>query len=402
LANRFAAKKDGCDDTQGVGMRISSVEVFQLQPRGDMPRGGPNPGARSAVVIIRSEDGRFGIGEATPMYGGLIPLVILKRHLAPELVGKNVFDHAVLLDRLFHKYIKISADSALTAAIAALDIAFWDLKGKLFGEPIFNLLGGAWRKSIPYYASLGGCARMTVAETERMVAGIVAKHSPGFIKIRLDGDRSVLDADVTGDIEKIRAVRKLLGDAFPIAFDASNGYSPGRAIRVGRVLEELGYEWFEEPVQHYNLRSTGEVARQLDITVSAGEQSYTLQALGDLIDAGVKMIQPDIIKMGGVSGLVQAAALARSHGVEFVPHQMQPAIGHTANLHILAALPEFTRPAEFGEFSGRMGHLYGNLVSPADGQFQVPDGPGLGLDISEEEFAECRREIDLSTDELAA
>jgi predicted outer membrane repeat protein len=139
--------------------------------------------------------------------------------------------------------------------------------------------------------------------------------------------RTALDADIPGDIAKARAVRRLVGDDFPLAFDANNGCTSGGAIRVGRALEDLGYWWFEEPVQHYHIRALGAVARTLDITVSAGEQSYTLAALADLIEAGVHMIQPDIVKMGGITGLLRCAALAHAHGVELVPHQTQPTIG---------------------------------------------------------------------------
>src|SRR6202007_1725090 len=124
-------------------------------------------------------------------------------------------------------------------------------------------------------------------------------------------------------LPKERCGRRRVVDAFPLAFDANNGYSVGGAIRVGRVLEELGYWWFEEPVQHYHVKAMGEVARRLDITVSAGEQTYTLPALADLIDAGVRMVQPDIVKMGGITGLARCIALAHAHGVELVPHQTQ-------------------------------------------------------------------------------
>ena len=149
-------------------------------------------------------------------------------------------------------------------------------------------------------------------------------EAPAAIKIRWDGDRTRQDHDIPGDIAKAKAVRKLVGDDFPSAFDANNQYSVGGAIRVGRALEDLGFVWFEEPVQHYDVRAMGEVAQRLDITVSAAEQTYTTQALVDMINAGVRMVQPDIVKMGGITGLMQCAAICFAHGVELVPHQTQP------------------------------------------------------------------------------
>ena len=97
-----------------------------------------------------------GIGEASPMQGGLASLGIIKHDLAPALIGKDPLDHAVLLDTLMHTLVKLGPEGALTGALAALDIAMWDLKGKLFGQPIYKLLGGAWRTALPFYASIGG------------------------------------------------------------------------------------------------------------------------------------------------------------------------------------------------------------------------------------------------------
>ena len=152
------------------------------------------------------------------------------------------------------------------------------------------------------------------------------RDQPAAVKIRFDNDRTRPDADIPGDIAKAWAVRRLVGDGFPLAFEANNGYSVGGAVRVGRVLEELGYWWFEEPVQHYHVKAMGEVSRRLDITVSAGEQTYTLSGLADLIEAGVRMVQPDIVKMGGFTSMWRCAAVAEAHGVELVPHQTEPTI----------------------------------------------------------------------------
>src|SRR4029078_5692496 len=162
--------------------------------------------------------------------------------------------------------IKLGPEGAVTGALAALDIAFWDIKGKLFGQPVYKLLGGAWRTEMPFYASIGGNANRTIAEGLKVVEGRWKKEKPAPIKIRWDGDRTTQDYDIPGDIAKAKAVRKLVGPDFPLAFDANNLYSVGGAIPVGRALEEVGYVWFEEPVQHYNVRAMGEVAQRLDIT----------------------------------------------------------------------------------------------------------------------------------------
>lgn len=369
-------------------MKISSVDVFQLtmgDGSGWMPK--------SAFVRIDTEDGLFGIGEASPMHGGHASLAVIAREMAPELVGQDVFDHAVLIDRLLHKCIKLGPEGIVTGALAAIDIAMWDLKGKALQKPLYKLLGGAWTKTLPCYSSIGGNAAKTVDEVVRDVARRVETEKPAAVKIRWDGDRTRQDVDIAGDIQKAAAVRKLLGDGFMIGFDANNGYSVNGAMRVGRALEDLGYSWFEEPVQHYNVKAMGEVAQRLDITVSAGEQTYTLQGLKELIEAGVRMVQPDIVKMGGVTGMMQCAALARAHGVELVPHQTQPVVGHLANIHVLSTLLHLAKPVELADKWERGAPVFVNPSQPVDGCFEVPDRPGLGLQFDEKEMQARRLSI---------
>ena len=288
-------------------MKIARLETLRL--RWD-PRDPPTAG--SAFLRVWTDDGLSGLGEASPMQGGLASLGILERDIAPAVIGADPLDSAVIHDRLLHRLVKLGPEGALTGALAALDIALWDLKGKYLKQPVYKLLGGAWRTALPFYASIGGNgAGRSVDEVLRVVEQRL-RDRPAAIKIRFDNDRIALDQDIAGDLAKARAVRKLVGPDVPLAFDANNGYSPSGALRVGRALEELGYWWFEEPLQHYHVRQTGELARKLDITVSAGEQTYTLAALADLIDAGVRMVQPDIVKMGGITGLQRCAALAQA------------------------------------------------------------------------------------------
>jgi L-alanine-DL-glutamate epimerase-like enolase superfamily enzyme len=243
-------------------MKITRVEAFQVRWAAN-----EKPTQHSAFVRVHTDDGLVGIGEASPMQGGLASLVIVKHHLAPALIGTDPLDHAVLQDRLLHSHVKLGPEGALTGALAAIDIALWDLKGKLTGLPIYKLVGGAWRTALPFYASIGGNGDRAPDDVLRVVEARLA-DGPAAVKIRFDNDRTKLDVDIPGDIAKVRAVRRLVGDGFPLAFDANNGYTSGGAIRVGRALEDLGFWWFEEPVQHYHVRAMGEVARALDILIS--------------------------------------------------------------------------------------------------------------------------------------
>ena len=365
-------------------MKITDIEVYQVQWAPE-----DRPEQCSAWVRVHCDDGSCGIGEASPMQGGLASLGIVERNLAPALIGKDPLDHAVLLDTLLHTFAKLGPEGALSGALAALDIALWDLKGKLFDQPIYRLLGGAWRTALPFYASIGGNGERSVDEVLRVVEARLTDN-PAAVKIRFDNDRTRPDLDIPGDIAKARAVRRLVGDSLPLAFDANNGYSVGGAIRVGRALEELGYWWFEEPVQHYHVKAMGEVAQKLDITVSAGEQTYTLSGLADLIAAGVRMVQPDIVKMGGITGLMRCAALAQAHGVELVSHQTQPTIGHMANMHLAASQLHATKPCEWNDPSPRQHAVFENPPRPVDGLFHLPSEPGLGLRLNEAELAKRR------------
>ena len=362
-------------------MKITKVAAFQLE-WSETAKGG-----RSAFVRIETDEGVTGMGEASPMEGGIASLVIIAKHMAGFLVGKDPLDHAVLLDTLIHKCIKIGPEGAVTGALAALDIALWDIKGKVANLPVYKLLGGAWRTSLTCYASVGGNAWRTVDEVVKVVERRVAKEKPAAVKIRWDGDRTKVDVDIPGDIAKAKAVRKALGDDFVLGFDANNGYSVGGAMRVGRALEDLGFTWFEEPVQHYHVSAMGEVAQRLDITVSAGEQTYTLQGLKDLINAGVRMVQPDIVKMGGITGLMQCAALAYAHGVELVPHQTQPTIGHLANIHVLSTIMHLAKPVELADNWERASAVFPkNPSEPQEGLFHLPTAPGLGIAYDEAAF----------------
>jgi L-alanine-DL-glutamate epimerase-like enolase superfamily enzyme len=358
-------------------MKITTVEAFHVDWGA-----GRN---RSAWVRIGTDAGVVGLGEASPMVHGNASLEIIASAFTPMLLGADPLQPRVIQDRLFHEHIKVGPEGAYAGALAAIDIALWDLEGKVLGQPVWRLLGGAWRRELPFYASVGGNGQRTVDEVCQVVADWL-KLEPAQVKIRFDADKTARDVDLAGDIAKARAVRRLVGDGFPLAFDANNGYSVQGAIRVGRALEELGYVWFEEPVQHYHTESFAKVAAALDIAVSAGEQEYTLQGIKRLIEAGVDIVQPDIVKTGGFTGLADMAALARAYGVDLVPHQTQPSIGHTANLHFVASLTHSHHPAEYNGPRDVQDVVFKTPVRPVKGRFVLSEAPGLGLEVDESQL----------------
>ncbi len=361
-------------------MRIERVEAFHVDWQ---------PG-RSGWVRLWTDEGLSGLGEVSPMGQGSAALEIVRGCFTRMLVGADPLDAAVIQERLFQDHIKLGPGGALAAALAAIDIALWDLKGKQLGQPIYRLLGGAWRTELPFYASIGGAGRMSVQRLCTVVEDWM-NLQPAAVKIRLDADKTTRDADLAGDLAKARAVRELVGEEFPLAFDANNNYSAHGALRMGRELEDLGYAWFEEPVASLALDALAKVAGGLDIPVSAGEQTYTLTDFKTLIDAGVAILQPDIVKMGGFTGLADVAALARAYGVDGVPHQTQPTVGHVANLHFLAALAHAHHPAEYNDKSGRQNVVLTRPVHPVAGYFALSDAPGLGLEMVESELQRRQR-----------
>ena len=145
-------------------MKITGIEAFQIEWAAGEPAE-----QRGAFLLVRADNGMVGIGEASPMLGGLASLVILQHHIAPAVIGADPLDHAVIHDRLLHKLVKLGPEGALGGALAALDIALWDLKGKLLGQPVYKLLGGAWRTALPFYASIGRNGARTVDEVCRVV-----------------------------------------------------------------------------------------------------------------------------------------------------------------------------------------------------------------------------------------
>ena len=346
----------------------------------------------SLFVMVRTEEGITGYGESSPMNVRAIASLI-NEALKPLVVGQNALDRARLWDRMFFSTYKLGVQGAQPEAIAGIDIALWDIFGKVTGQSISQLLGGRRRDRVRMYASIGGGGDATPAEmANRAAKAVEAGHT--MLKIRMDWGTARTDHDPEHDWAVLSEVRKAVGDKIELGFDANNGFTVPTAIRLGRRFEdELGIIHYEEPVAQYDYAGIAQVVAALDVPVAAGEHEYTRWQFRDLIaQANVPIVQPDVVKCGGLTEAVRIAALASAYNRMLVPHQTQPTIGAAATLHFTACFTREERAQEYDINSKRA--ILSRLIHPSlvqkNGYLPVPDAPGLGIEVDEAELRKLR------------
>jgi len=336
----------------------------------------------SVFVRVFTDEGLIGIGECSPM-NSMVIAHFVDTALKPLLTGEDPLE----IDRLWHKLLfrtyKLGVQGVQLEAMSGIDIALWDILGQATGLPICILLGGRYRDRVRMYASVGGGARMTPDEMVQRVEHYLSQGFTAF-KIRMDWRADRQDVDLDKDWETFRRVRGLVGENVPLSFDANNGYSVPGAIAQGRRFESLGIYHFEEPVAQFDYAGLAQVAEALDVPVSAGEHEYTRWQFRDLItQARVDIIQPDVVKSGGLTETKKIAVLGETYNKLFVPHQTQPTIGTAANLHLIAALCWADRPQEYTGQRPELDQVFEEPLAFENGYLTLPDRPGLGLIIKE-------------------
>lgn len=360
-------------------LRITDVETWVLN-------------CDSLFVMVRTDQGITGYGESSPMNVRAIASLVSET-LKPLVVGQNALDRDRLWERMYFSTYKLGVMGAQPEAIAGVDIALWDIFGKVTGQSLSELFGGRRRERVRMYASIGGGAESTPAEMARRAAKAV-EDGHTMVKIRMDWGARRTDANPAHDWAVLSEVRKAVGEKIELGFDANNGFSVSTAIRLGRRFQdELGLIHYEEPVAQYDYAGLAQVVAALDVPVAAGEHEYTRWQFRDLItQAHVDIVQPDLVKCGGISEAVRIAALASTYNRMLVPHQTQPAIGTAANLHYTACFAREERAQEYDLNPKRA--VLSRIINPpllqANGYLPVPDGPGLGIEVDEAELRKLR------------
>lgn len=337
----------------------------------------------SCIVEIETTDGIIGWGEC---YGpSQVSRAYIDTQLAPRVIGRDPFDVEVIWEDLYNRIKDYGGKGMVTSAMSGIDIALWDIVGKTCGKPIHKLIGGAFRTQVTAYAT-----GLYFIDMDRLVEEAVeeaqAFASEGFKAIKM----KIGLGDPRLDIARVEAVRKAVGDDMRLMVDANHCFTVPQAIRIGRELERLNVEWFEEPISPEDLDGYVEVTRALDMAVAGGENEFTRWGFRDIVvRKAMDIVQPDVCAAGGITECKKIATLASAHGVECVPHAWGSAIGLAATLHFLAALPDqppSLRPMppllEFEQCENPFrDHLATVPIVQKEGVVDIPQGAGLGIDI---------------------
>ena len=330
-------------------------------------------------VRTRSTDGAVGI-TGTKQVEDFIP--IFQHLVAPHFVGKDARDLESLIDVVYRENYKL-ASIPLWCCIAYVEQSLLDLLGIVARKPVGALLGGRIREEIPIY--LSGSDRILSAEEEVAVyeRGVPATGAKA-VKFKIGGRMSRNLDTYPGRTEKLlRLAREKLGDKIVLRADANGSYDVPNAIRIGRLMEELNYDFFEEPCPFEELSETQAVAKALRIPIAYGEQNYSLWQFDWALRNGVmQIVQPDINYNGGLIRAKRVARIAEKLGRTIVPHNTQTG---ATSVNILQFASCTKNAAPFMEYPWRAPQKAPTWYQPdfkiTDGKLRVPDAPGMGLAI---------------------
>ncbi|NDE32880.1 MAG: mandelate racemase/muconate lactonizing enzyme family protein [Betaproteobacteria bacterium] len=321
-------------------MKIASIRVHVLQSPLAQPFAFSQGWVhrRSATLVeVTTDCGVTGWGEAFAQ--GLEPpqiaAAVIEHALAPLVIGKEALATEVLWHHMYHHSRDYGRKGSVIASISAVDMALWDIAGKHYGVPVYQLLGGAFRARVQPYAT--GFYRISgQGESARLAEEALAHHAAGFrlMKVKLgygvDDDMAVLTA----------VARAVEGCGVTLMVDTNHAYGRAEALRLGYFMDDLNLRWYEEPVVPEDIEGYCELRSKLRTPIAGGENEHTLFGFRELLGRhAVDIAQPDLGSCGGISAARHIVALAQAHSIEVNPHVWGSAVAQAASLQVIAALP---------------------------------------------------------------
>lgn len=337
---------------------------------------------RDFLVRVRTTDGAEGMSVPNAMHLIHTYPIFLNR-VAPFFVGKDARQLEPLLWELYrhddnYKYQGL----ALWVCVAAAEFAVLDLLGRLTGKPVGDLLGGVKRREIAVYRASGNRGNTPEAEVAYLKQ-IVAETGAKALKFRLGGRMSKNADSLPGRTEAlIPLVREAFGKEMTLYADSNSSYDVKNAIRVGRIMEEHDYAFYEEPCEFDHLEETKAVADALTIPVAGGEQEFSEDRFRwTIANRAVDIVQPDLHYYGGLIRSMRVARMAHEAGMLCTPHMSGSGLGYLDAAHFASCIPN---PTPFTEFKGNPDIPVSSETSslrPENGIVRVPSGPGFGVTV---------------------
>jgi L-alanine-DL-glutamate epimerase-like enolase superfamily enzyme len=351
-------------------MRIASIETFTSQ--------------FVCFVRVRADDGSEGWGQVAP-YNADITASVLHRQVAPYALGRDALDIDALVDDIPLREHKFPG-SYVSRAIGGLDTALWDLRGKLEGKPVCALIGGTPGSLRAYASSM----KRDITPTDEAARLKALRDRYGFdaFKFRVGAECGRDVDEWPGRTEEIiPTMRRELGDGATLLVDGNSGFSPARAIQVGRMLEDNGIVHFEEPCPYWEYEQTKQVTEALSIDVTGGEQDCSLVDWRRMAQEHVvDVIQPDICYVGGLTRALRVARMGADEGLPCTPHCANLSMVTLFTMHFLRAIPNAGPYLEFSiEVEDYYPWQYGLFAEDpygiTDGRVTVTDKPGWGVEV---------------------
>jgi galactonate dehydratase len=361
-------------------LKITKLEIIPVQS------------LRSIFVKMHTDAGIVGLGEGT-VEGKIETVMAAIAQLEPYLKGKDPRQPAHHWQAMYrHAFYR--GDIILCSALSAVDIAMWDIKGKALGVPVYELLGGPTRDRIKCY---GQAESVEETKTHVLAAGYKSmKTSVSSTRGRLSR-ASESPYYIDGFVEKVKAIRDLVGPNFDLGIEMHGEHEPPAAMQIIKALEPFRPWFFEEPIQFQNLPLMAEMAKKTTVPFATGERMVTKWQFRDLLTAGAaQLLQPDITHTGGVTELKAIAALAEAFYADMLPHSKEGMIGFAASMHVAASIPNFLAhevpslqavsggpkversPLGKGYLTREIVMTEGNIILKGN-----IDGPGLGIALDE-------------------
>ena len=287
------------------------------------------------LVEVKTDQGVTGWGEC---FGGgdvaLANKAIVEKVIQPMIRGMDPLDREVIWHKVYNLLRDHGQKGMPMQSLSGVDIALWDIAGKICGLPICRMLGGAFRDQIPVYGY--GMMLQRVPELEKRFA----EESSAIIDAGFKALKMKIGLGPKKDRKLVEAVRNAVGDDVELMVDATHAYTAREAIPLGRALEDMEIHWFEEPVAPEDHAGYRAVCDALDMAVAGGEAEFTRWGFRDLIcNRCVDILQPEVCGLGGITEYQKVLAIAQANFLPVVNHVWGSAIAVATNLHLLAALP---------------------------------------------------------------